>query len=59
MTSSQDDQCVGGAGHVVGRTGDVLGGAGTGVTQEGRRRRKPSEKVRTLQGAVKTQQVRT
>ncbi|XP_027140161.1 snRNA-activating protein complex subunit 4 isoform X2 [Larimichthys crocea] len=56
VTSSQDDQCVGGAGHVVGRTGDVLGGAGTGVTQEGRRRRKPSEKVRTLQGAVKTQQ---
>lgn len=45
VTSSQDDQCVGGA-------GDAVGGAGTGVVLEGKRVRKPSQRIRALQEAA-------
>ncbi|XP_076587672.1 snRNA-activating protein complex subunit 4 [Chaetodon auriga] len=45
VTSGQDDQCVDG-------TGDVVGGTGTGATQEGKRVRKPSQKARALQEAT-------
>lgn len=38
VTSSQDDQCV--------------GGAGTGVVLEGKRVRKPSQRIRALQEAA-------
>lgn len=46
MTSGQGEQCVGG-------TGDSVGGAGTGVIQEGKRVRKPSQKARALQETSK------
>lgn len=45
VTSSQDDQCVGG-------TGDAVGGTVTGVIQEGKRIRKPSQRAKALQEAT-------
>lgn len=52
MTSSQDDQCVDGAGDAVGGACNTLGGASTGVAVEGKRIQKPSQRARTLQEAA-------